>query len=189
MRPRAATLADFLAGRPEVLRVWYPTRKDHPQHDLAAAQMTAGGTVVTFELAGKAEAFTLLNALRLIAISNNLGDSKSLITHPATTTHMRIGAEERARLGITDGVLRLSVGLEDALDLQARPRSRARRGGRRRTTPGRRVMTDGYTATTRGDPGHRAALLPRGSVRTGGGAVRLGLSRPDREHRAPAPCN
>ena len=116
---RAATLADFLAGRPEVLRVWYPTRKDHPQHDLAAAQMTAGGTVVTFELAGKAEAFTLLNALRLIAISNNLGDSKSLITHPATTTHMRIGAEERARLGITDGVLRLSVGLEDALDLQA----------------------------------------------------------------------
>jgi O-succinylhomoserine sulfhydrylase len=83
-------------------------------------QMSAGGTVVTFELAGgKDAAFALMNALGLIVISNNLGDSKSLITHPATTTHMRIGADERARLGITDGVLRLSVGLEDALDLVA----------------------------------------------------------------------
>lgn len=101
-------------------RVWYPTRKDHPQHELAMAQMSAGGTVVTFEVAGgKPAAFRLMNALRLIAISNNLGDSKSLATHPATTTHMRIGAEERARLGITDGVIRLSVGLEDVADLQA----------------------------------------------------------------------
>jgi O-succinylhomoserine sulfhydrylase len=117
---RAATLADFLATRPEVARVWYPARADHPQHALAMAQMSGGGTLVTFELAGgKAAAFTLMNALRLIVISNNLGDSKSLITHPATTTHMRIGAEERARLGITAGVLRLSVGLEDAADLQA----------------------------------------------------------------------
>jgi O-succinylhomoserine sulfhydrylase len=117
---RAAAIADFLAGRPEVARVWYPNRTDHPQHALAMAQMSGGGTVVTFELTGgKAAAFALLNALELIVISNNLGDSKSLITHPATTTHMRIGAEERARLGITDGVVRLSVGLEDVLDLQA----------------------------------------------------------------------
>ena len=117
---RAATVADFLADRPEVARVWYPSRADHPQHALAMTQMSAGGTVVTFELAGgKAAAFAFMNALGLIVISNNLGDSKSLITHPATTTHFRIGAEERARLGITDGVLRLSIGLEDALDLQA----------------------------------------------------------------------
>ena len=81
--------------------------------------MTAGGTLVSFEVAGgKAAAFRFCNALNLIAISNNLGDSRSMVTHPATTTHMRIGAEERARLGITDGVVRLSVGLEDVADLQ-----------------------------------------------------------------------
>jgi O-succinylhomoserine sulfhydrylase len=115
----AASLADFLAGRREVTRVLYPTRADHPQHALAAAQMSGGGSVVTFELAGgKPAAFAVMNALRLIAISNNLGDSKSLATHPATTTHLRIGAEERAKLGITDGVIRLSVGLEDAADLE-----------------------------------------------------------------------
>ncbi len=116
---RAAALADFLATRPEVSRVWYPARADHPQHALAMAQMSAGGTVVTFELAGgKEAAFRMMNAFRLILVSNNLGDSKSLITHPATTTHMRIGAEERARLGMSDGVVRLSVGLEDVLDLR-----------------------------------------------------------------------
>jgi O-succinylhomoserine sulfhydrylase len=115
----AAELADFLALQPQVARVWYPTRADHPQHALAMAQMSGGGTLVTFELAGgKAAAFRLLNALRLARVSNNLGDSKSLVTHPATTTHLRIGAEERARLGITDGVVRLSVGLEDVLDLR-----------------------------------------------------------------------
>ena len=82
------------------------------------AQMSGGGTLVSFELAGgKAASFRAMNALGLIRISNNLGDTKSLITHPATTTHMRIGAEERARLGISEGVLRLSVGLEDAADL------------------------------------------------------------------------
>jgi O-succinylhomoserine sulfhydrylase len=81
--------------------------------------MTAGGTVVTFEVAGgKEAAFSVMNAFGLIAVSNNLGDSKSLVTHPATTTHMRIGAEERAKLGITDGVIRLSVGLEDPDDLK-----------------------------------------------------------------------
>ena len=113
----AAAVADMLAGHPAVRRVLYPARADHPQHALAMRQMTAGGTVVTFELAGKAEAFAAMNAFRLIAVSNNLGDSKSLATHPATTTHMRIGPEERARLGIGDGVIRLSVGLEDPADL------------------------------------------------------------------------
>jgi O-succinylhomoserine sulfhydrylase len=117
---RAAALADFLAGAPGVARVWYPGRADHPQHGLAMRQMSAGGTLVTFEAeGGQAGAFRVLNALRLIAISNNLGDARSMVTHPATTTHMRIGAAERAKLGITDGVIRLSVGLEDVRDLQA----------------------------------------------------------------------
>ncbi len=114
----AAAVADSLAAHPAVSRVWFPGRADHPQHALAMSQMTGGGTLVAFELAGgKPAAFAAMNAMRLVAVSNNLGDSKSLVTHPATTTHMRIGAEERARLGITDGVLRLSVGLEDPLDL------------------------------------------------------------------------
>ncbi len=115
----AVAIAEFLAARPEVTRVWYPTRADHPQQALALAQMRAGGTVVTFEVAGgKDAAFRAMNAFGLIAVSNNLGDSKSLATHPATTTHMRIGEAERAKLGITDGVIRLSVGLEDVEDLQ-----------------------------------------------------------------------
>jgi len=115
----AAAIADFLAERGEILRVWYPTRADHPQRALAMAQMSSGGTVVTFEVrGGKDAAFRMMNALRLVRVSNNLGDSKSLVTHPATTTHMRIGAEERAKLGITDGVIRLSVGLEDVEDLK-----------------------------------------------------------------------
>ena len=113
----AGLVAEALAGHPAVRRVWYPARADHPQHGLAMAQMSAGGTMVTFSLAGQAEAFAVLNGFGLIAISNNLGDSKSLATHPATTTHMRIGADERARLGIGDGVIRLSVGLEDSADL------------------------------------------------------------------------
>jgi O-succinylhomoserine sulfhydrylase len=118
---RSATrLADWLAERPGVRRVWYPTRADHPQQALAVRQMSGGGTLVTVEVeGGKAGAFAVMNALRLIAISNNLGDSKSLATHPATTTHMRIGADERARLGITDGVIRISVGLEAVEDLEA----------------------------------------------------------------------
>jgi len=114
----AAAIADMLDRHPAVSRVWFPGRPDHPQHALAMSQMSAGGTLVAFELAGgKPAAFQAMNAFRLIAISNNLGDAKSLVTHPATTTHMRISAEERARLGITDGVVRLSVGLEDAADL------------------------------------------------------------------------
>ena len=118
MSNAAARIADWLAAAPGVGRVWYPLRPDHPQQALARRQMSAGGSLVTIELeGGKDAAFRMMNALRLIAVSNNLGDSRSLVTHPATTTHMKIGAEERARLGITDGTIRLSVGLEDVDDL------------------------------------------------------------------------
>lgn len=114
----ARAVADFLAGRPGIARVLHPGRADHPQHDLAARQMAGGGTMVAFDVEGGREgAFRFLNALELIDISNNLGDAKSLATHPASTTHERIGAEERARMGIGDGLLRLSVGLEDVADL------------------------------------------------------------------------
>lgn len=114
----AAKVADWLAGARGVTKVLYPHRADHPQAALARRQMKGGGPLVTFEVAGGREgAFRLLNALRVIDISNNLGDTKSLVTHPATTTHQRIPAPERAALGITDGMLRLSVGLEDVEDL------------------------------------------------------------------------
>ncbi len=115
---RAARIAEFLARRQGIVSVRYPFRDDHPQVALARAQMSGGGTLVTFEVeGGKAAAFRFLGGLRLIAVSNNLGDSKSLVTHPATTTHMKIGPDERRRLGIGDGVIRLSVGLEDVEDL------------------------------------------------------------------------
>jgi O-succinylhomoserine sulfhydrylase len=114
----AKTVAEFLAQQPNVTRVLYPGLKSHPQHELAMRQMKAGGSMVSFDVAGgKAAAFRVLNALRLIDISNNLGDAKSLICHPATTTHQRIPQEERARMGIGEGLVRLSVGLEDAADL------------------------------------------------------------------------
>ncbi|HYC03428.1 MAG TPA: O-succinylhomoserine sulfhydrylase [Azospirillaceae bacterium] len=117
----AARVAAALEAHPAVARVLYPGLPSHPQHDLAMRQMAAGGTLVAFELKGgdeaKARAFRAMNALRLVRISNNLGDSKSLITHPATTTHQRLTLEERARVGIGPGTLRLSVGLEDADDL------------------------------------------------------------------------
>ncbi len=118
MSASAALVADALAEMPGVLRVLYPARKDHPQHALAMRQMSGGSSLVAFELdGGKERAFRALNRLRLIDISNNLGDSKSLITHPATTTHQRLPAEERLRLGIGEGLVRLSVGLEDPQDL------------------------------------------------------------------------
>lgn len=114
----AARVADVLARAPGVRRVIYPGRADHPQAEIIARQMTGGSTLVTFEVDGaKAEAFRVANALRIIKISNNLGDAKSIITHPATTTHQRLTPESRATLGISDGMLRLSVGLEDAEDL------------------------------------------------------------------------
>ncbi len=114
----AGAVADFLAGERKVTRVLYPFRPDHPQHNLARAQMDGGGGVVTFDVeGGKAAAFRLAGALGLIDVSNNLGDTKSLITHPATTTHQRLTPEARLQLGVNDGTLRLSVGLEDAADL------------------------------------------------------------------------
>lgn len=114
----AATVADFLAEQKNVTRVLYPFRPDHPQHNLACAQMEGGGGVVAFEVrGGKAGAFKVGNALKLIDISNNLGDAKSLITHPETTTHQKLTPAARAELGVTSGLLRLSVGLEDPADL------------------------------------------------------------------------
>jgi O-succinylhomoserine sulfhydrylase len=116
----AGRIADHLAARPEVNRVLLCGREDHPQATLARRQMTGSGQVVTFVIeGGKPAAFRFLNALRLIRISNNLGDAKSLITHPATTTHQRLKPEARAELGISDGMLRLSLGLEAWVDLAA----------------------------------------------------------------------
>jgi len=114
----AGAVADFLAGERKVARVLYPFRADHPQHNLARAQMEGGGGVVTFDVdGGKSAAFRFANALKLIDISNNLGDAKSLITHPATTTHQKLPPEARAGLGIGEGTMRLSVGLEDPSDI------------------------------------------------------------------------
>jgi len=114
------TLAGWLEQQPGVNWVRYPFLDSHPQAELARRQMSGGGTVITFELdGGKEKAFEVLDRLQVIDISNNLGDAKSMVTHPATTTHRRLGAEGRAEVGITDGVVRLSVGLEDLADLQA----------------------------------------------------------------------
>ncbi len=116
----AAAIADFLGSHSGISRVIYPMRPDHPQYELACTQMSSGSTMVSFELPGsKSDAFAFQNKLNIVSISNNLGDSKSLVTHPATTTHQRIGAKARAELGISDTLLRLSVGLEDISDLCA----------------------------------------------------------------------
>ena len=118
MSQSAATIAGWLVAQRGVERVLYPFLDSHPQAALARRQMSAGGSVVTLEIAGgKAGAFRFLNRLRLFDISNNLGDAKSLVTHPATTTHQRLTPAERAELGITDGLVRLSIGLEDVDDL------------------------------------------------------------------------
>jgi O-succinylhomoserine sulfhydrylase len=114
----AGNLADFLAGETKIARVYYPGRPDHPQYELAKRQMKGGSTMVAFDVAGgKAEAFRMANAFEIIKISNNLGDAKSLVTHPATTTHQRLTEEARQAAGIGQGMLRLSVGLEDVEDL------------------------------------------------------------------------
>jgi O-succinylhomoserine sulfhydrylase len=122
-RAQAATaqrLAEALHGHAALAHVIYPGLPDHPQAALAARQMETGGTVLSLDLAGgKSAAFRFLNALEIVLISNNLGDSKSLVTHPATTTHQRLTPEQRAALGIGDGLVRLSVGLEDPADLLA----------------------------------------------------------------------
>jgi O-succinylhomoserine sulfhydrylase len=114
----AALVADALAQHPKISRLIYPGRADHPQADLVKKQMRAGSTLIGFEVkGGKAGAFRTLNALRLARISNNLGDAKSLVTHPATTTHQRLTPQARAELGISDGFIRFSTGLEHADDL------------------------------------------------------------------------
>lgn len=114
----AQKLAEFFDSHPKISRAIYPGLKSHPQHELATQQMEMGGTIIAIELVGgKASAFTTANGLEVVKISNNLGDAKSLITHPETTTHQRLSDEVRADLGITGGLLRLSVGLEDSDDL------------------------------------------------------------------------
>ncbi|MFC3071531.1 O-succinylhomoserine sulfhydrylase [Shinella pollutisoli] len=114
----ASRIADLLAGESKVARVIYPGRKDHPQADIIARQMTGGSTLVCFELkGGKEAAFALQDALEIVRISNNLGDAKSLITHPATTTHKNLTDEARAELGISAGTVRFSAGIEDGDDL------------------------------------------------------------------------
>ncbi len=114
----AARIADFLANHRAVSKVIYPGRTDHPQATTVKKQMLGGSTLVCFELKdGKAAAFATENALRIIRISNNLGDAKSLITHPTTTTHKNLSEEARLGAGITPGTLRLSIGLEDVEDL------------------------------------------------------------------------
>ncbi|WP_043745532.1 O-succinylhomoserine sulfhydrylase [Paramagnetospirillum magneticum] len=114
----ALKVARFLEARPEVARVLYPGLESHPQHDLAKRQMRGWGSIVALELkGGKPAAYKLLNGVELIDISNNLGDAKSLITHPWTTTHQRLSPEDKLSMGITEGLLRLSVGLEDGDDL------------------------------------------------------------------------
>ncbi len=120
----AQRVAEFLEGHPAVRWVRYPFLPSHPQYDLAKRQMSGGGTVVTFELdapegKGKQRAFEVLDKLSIIDISNNLGDAKTLITHPATTTHRAMGPEGRAAIGLGDGVVRISVGLEGTEDLIA----------------------------------------------------------------------
>jgi O-succinylhomoserine sulfhydrylase len=125
VRVRAASasaerIADALADHPKVARVLYPGRADHPQAAIARKQMTGGGQMVSFDVkGGRSEAFAFLNALKIVKISNNLGDAKSLVTHPATTTHQRLTAEARAELGIGESLIRLSVGLEAPDDLIA----------------------------------------------------------------------
>jgi O-succinylhomoserine sulfhydrylase len=114
----ALKLAKFLESHPKIARVYYPGLASHPQYALARKQMGNGGPMVAFEVkGGKKEAFRFMNRLRIIDISNNLGDAKSLITHPASSTHANIDAKERTKSGINDALLRLSVGIEDADDL------------------------------------------------------------------------
>ena len=118
MATNALTLARHLEGREGIVKVVYPMLESHPQHDLAQQQMTGGGTVITFEVrGGKEAAFAFMNALEIVDISNNLGDSKSLVTHPATTTHRRLSPQARSAVGIGDGTVRISVGLESVEDL------------------------------------------------------------------------
>jgi len=106
-----------LEQRADLLQVIYPGLQSHPQFDLTQAQMGAGGTVLAIDVGSKKQAFLMMNALKIVLISNNLGDSKSIITHPETTTHQRLSQDQKDLLGITPGFLRLSIGLESVKDL------------------------------------------------------------------------
>jgi O-succinylhomoserine sulfhydrylase len=118
MTENAQAVAEFLERRSEIKSVRFPGLKSHPGHELAMKQMSGGGTTIGIEFAGDQSAvFSFMNKLRVIDISNNLGDSKSLITHPASTTHRRLSPEVQAEMGITSSVLRLSIGLEHSSDL------------------------------------------------------------------------
>jgi hypothetical protein len=160
----AQAIAEALEGHAALSRVIFPGLASHPQHALAQAQMTRPGTMLALELkGGQAAAFRFLNALELITISNNLGDAKSIITHPATTTHQRLSEEARAALGITPGLVRLSVGLEDAGDLIADLTAGAG-GGRMKgpsdpALPRRGCRASGARVPPGGAAFHRGALF------------------------------
>ena len=113
----AAVLADLVADHAKTQRIFYPFRKDHPQYAVAKAQMTGGGSLLAFDLGSRQAAFNFLNALEIVDISNNLGDAKSMATHPPTTTHRAVPEAERLAIGVTEGTVRVSVGLEDVRDL------------------------------------------------------------------------
>ena len=113
----AAALVEQIADHPRVKATRYPTRRDHPQYEIAKRQMTGGSTLIAFDLGTRAAAFRFLNALEIVDISNNLGDAKSMATHPSTTTHRSMTQEQRLEIGLTDGWVRMSVGLEGAADL------------------------------------------------------------------------
>ncbi len=154
MAESSLEVARALQAHPGVTSVVHPWLGDHPQHQLARRQMSGGGTVVTFAVDGdKDRAFAFLNALEIVDISNNLGDAKSLITHPATTTHRRMGAQGRAAIGITDGTVRLSVGLESAEDLVA-----DLTGALDRIGPGSGHENQGGHGPAPGDDGHGRSL-------------------------------
>jgi O-succinylhomoserine sulfhydrylase len=118
MSGAAERLANTAAAHPKVKRLYYPTRPDHPQHNIAMAQMSGGGNMIALDLGDQAHAFRFLNALKIADISNNLGDSKTLATHPASTTHRAMSEEQRLEIGLTEGWVRISVGLEDVGDLE-----------------------------------------------------------------------
>lgn len=120
MTENASKVADFMAGHKSIAKLMYPRHPSHPQYELAKRQMGAGSTLVSFEVkGGQEEAFRMADALSIILTSNNLGDAKSIISHPATTTHARLPEEDRLEAGVTRSLLRLSVGLEDVDDLIA----------------------------------------------------------------------
>ncbi len=113
----AAALADLIADHKKVTRAFYPFRADHPQHDVARKQMSGGGSLIAFDLGSREAAFRFLNALEIVDIANNLGDAKSMATHPPTTTHRSVPEDQQREIGLTPGAVRISVGLEGLGDL------------------------------------------------------------------------